>query len=56
MKLHKKLMVVFLLGLTAVSLQRTKETLNSLLKSHQVNDIYTLNPEHLTVELNPVVN
>lgn len=37
-------------------LQRTKETLNSLFKSHQVNDIYTLNPEHPTVELNPVVN
>lgn len=37
-------------------LQRTKETLNSLFKSHQVNDIYTLNPEHPTVELEPVVN
>ena len=37
-------------------LQRTKETLNSLLKSHPVNDIYTLNPEYPTVELNPVVN
>lgn len=41
---------------TPERLQRTKETLNSLLKSHQVNDIYTLNPEHPTVELNPVVN
>lgn len=37
-------------------LQRTKETLNSLLKSHQVNDIYTINPEYSTVELEPVVN
>lgn len=37
-------------------LQRTKETLNSLLKSHQVNDIYTLNPEYPTVELEQVVN
>ena len=37
-------------------LQRTKETLNSLFKSHQVNDIYTLNPEHPTVELEQVVN
>lgn len=37
-------------------LERTKETLNSLLESHQVNDIYTLNPEHPTVELEPIVN
>ena len=37
-------------------LQRTKETLNSLFKSHQVNDIYTLNPEHPTIELEQVVN
>ena len=37
-------------------LQRIKETLNSLLKSHQINDIYTLNPEYPTVELEQVVN
>lgn len=47
---------------TPERLQRTKETLNSLLKSHQifkshqVNDIYTINPESSTVELEPVVN
>ena len=37
-------------------LERTKETLNSLLNSHQVNDIYTVNPESSTIKLEPVVN
>lgn len=42
--------------ITPERLERTKETLNSLLKSHRVNDIYTLNPEYPTVELEQVVN
>lgn len=37
-------------------LERIKETLNSLLTPHQVNNIYTINPEYPTVELEPVVN
>ena len=41
---------------TPEGLQSTKETLNSLLKSHQMHDIYTINPEYSTVELEPVVN
>ena len=42
--------------ITPKRLERTKETFNSLFKSHQVNDIYTINPEHPTIKLNQVVN
>lgn len=42
--------------ITPEKLQNVKETLNSLLKSHPVSDIYTVNPEYPTVELEPVVN
>lgn len=42
--------------ITPKKLQNVKETLNSLLKSHPVSDIYTVNPEYPTVELEPVVN
>lgn len=42
--------------ITPEKLQNVKETLNSLLKSHSVSDIYTVNPEYPTVELEPVVN
>lgn len=42
--------------ITPEKLQNVKEALNSLLKSHPVSDIYTVNPEYPTVELEPVVN
>ena len=42
--------------ITPEKLQNVKETLNSLLKSHPVSDIYTVNPEYPTVELEPVVD
>lgn len=42
--------------ITPEKLQTAKETLNSLLKSHPMNYIYTTNPEYPTVELEPVVN
>lgn len=42
--------------ITPEKLQTAKETLNSLLKSHPMNYIYTANPEYPTVELEPVVN
>lgn len=42
--------------ITPEKLQNAKETLNSLLKSYQISDIYTINPEYPTVELEPVVN
>lgn len=42
--------------ITPEKLQTAKETLNSLLKSHPMNYIYTVNPEYPTVELEPVVN
>lgn len=41
---------------TPEKLQAAKETLNSLLKSHPMSDIYTVNPEYPTVELEPVVD
>lgn len=42
--------------ITPEKLQNVKEALNSLLKSHPASDIYTVNPEYPTVELEPVVN
>lgn len=42
--------------ITPEEMQDAKETLNSLLKSYQANNIYTVNSKFPTVELEPIVD